>query len=333
MHIKELRMNYKNFLFLITMFYSLGIIGQEKTDPNRQDQELGEVSWFRDYNEAIQQAESSDKDVLILFQEVPGCSTCRNYGQNVLSHPLMVEAIENLFVPLVIHNNKNGKDKEILKKFGEPSWNNPVVRIVDVQGKNVVDRLAADYSSEGLIAAMESALASKNKELPEYVHLLKQEINADKKKDVGEKFYKMYCFWSGEQHLGAADGVISTEPGFIGGAEVVKVAYDKNIVSADKLDGYAKSASCEPIESNKNYRFSKKDNKYNLKYTDYKYLPLTIAQSTKINSALAGKSNPESFLSPVQKKYLEKVKASKDGKKVLFDISFEEAWKVMATEM
>ena len=47
---------------------------------------------------------------MLLFQEVPGCSTCRNYGHNVLSHPLMVEAIESLFVPLAIFNNKEGKE-------------------------------------------------------------------------------------------------------------------------------------------------------------------------------------------------------------------------------
>ena len=72
-----------------------------------------------------------DKALAVAAKEVPGCSTCRNYEHTVLSHPLMVEAIESLFVPLAIFNNKGGKYKKILGQYGEPSWNNPDVRIVD----------------------------------------------------------------------------------------------------------------------------------------------------------------------------------------------------------
>jgi len=71
------------------------------------------VHWYRDYDKALVVAAKEDKDVLLLFQEVPGCSTCRNYGHNVLSHPLMVEAIESLFVPLAIFNNKKKKTKRL----------------------------------------------------------------------------------------------------------------------------------------------------------------------------------------------------------------------------
>ena len=80
--------------------------------------ELGQVNWLRDFDSAIKQAKNQDKPIFILFQEVPGCATCRNYGQNVLSHPLIVEAIESLFVPLAIYNNKRGKDAEVLRYYG-----------------------------------------------------------------------------------------------------------------------------------------------------------------------------------------------------------------------
>ena len=73
-----------------------------------QSEELGQVHWYRSY----------DKALAVAAKEVPGCSTCRNYGHNVLSHPLMVEAIESLFVPLAIFNNKSGKDKNILDQYG-----------------------------------------------------------------------------------------------------------------------------------------------------------------------------------------------------------------------
>ncbi|XAL99693.1 hypothetical protein OT109_19205 [Phycisphaeraceae bacterium D3-23] len=43
-----------------------------------------------------------------------------------MSHPLIVEAAEDLFVPVAIHNNKDGHDGEVRERFDEPAWNYPV---------------------------------------------------------------------------------------------------------------------------------------------------------------------------------------------------------------
>ena len=83
---------------------------------------------------------------LFLFQEAPGFLTCRNYGNAVLSNAVIVETIEKYFIPLAIFNNKQGKDIEVLKQYGEPRWNNPVVRIVNSNGENLIRRIAGDYS-------------------------------------------------------------------------------------------------------------------------------------------------------------------------------------------
>jgi len=115
---------------------------------SQNTQELGQVDWLRSYDTAIAESKASDKPILILFQEVPGCATCRNYGDNVLSHPLLVDVIEHYFVPLAIFNNKGGEDKKILNKYKEPTWNNPVVRIVDERGDNLIDRINGNYSSQ-----------------------------------------------------------------------------------------------------------------------------------------------------------------------------------------
>lgn len=85
------------------------------TAQTHQPEELGKVQWLRDYDKALAIAKQQGKAVFILFQEVPGCATCRNYGHHVLSHPLIVEAIESEFVPLAIFNNKGGDDAAILK--------------------------------------------------------------------------------------------------------------------------------------------------------------------------------------------------------------------------
>ena len=90
--------------------------------------------------------QKQNKPVFMLFQEVPGCLTCRDYGKGVLSNEVIVETIEKYFIPLAIFNNKRGKDSEVLQRYGEPSWNNPVVRIINAKGENLIRRIAEDYS-------------------------------------------------------------------------------------------------------------------------------------------------------------------------------------------
>jgi len=61
-------------LAIITVFSFSPIKAQEITDSTNQDIELGKVSWYRDYDEAVACAEEKNKPILILFQEVPGCA-------------------------------------------------------------------------------------------------------------------------------------------------------------------------------------------------------------------------------------------------------------------
>jgi len=138
-------------LVITLLFFQLALLAQEKTNPLKQPVELGKVSWYRNYDEAVTAGKRDKKDIVILFQEVPGCATCQNYGNNVISHPLMVEALENSFIPLVIFNNKDGRDKKILEKFKEPSWSNPVVRVIDVHGDDIVRGINRDYTAVSLI--------------------------------------------------------------------------------------------------------------------------------------------------------------------------------------
>lgn len=74
----------------------------------REHRELGDVAWLRDLDAGLAVAAEQRKPVLLLFQEVPGCSTCVRFGQDVLTHPLMVELIADRFVPVAIFNNRPG---------------------------------------------------------------------------------------------------------------------------------------------------------------------------------------------------------------------------------
>jgi hypothetical protein len=57
--------------------------------------ELGEVEWIRNFDEATTKAKKLNKPLLVLFQEVPGCSTSSGYGKNVLSRPLLLKPLKH----------------------------------------------------------------------------------------------------------------------------------------------------------------------------------------------------------------------------------------------
>lgn len=313
-----------------TLLLVIAIIGfqnsnaQKRTNPKNQDEELGKVSWYRDYDAAIAASVKENKPVLILFQEVPGCATCRNYGHNVLSNPLMTEAIENEFIPLAIFNNKRGKDLVILKKYNEPTWNNPVVRIVNEKGNNIVKRVASDYSAKGLYKAMVKALNTEKKTIPEYIKILGQELTINyNAPNIKETHYKMYCFWTGEKQLGSQDGVLLTQAGFMNG-EVVKVKYDASKISKETLNTFAKANKMQPVNSKSKFTWAEKDEDYYLQHSQLKYLPLSQVQKTKINSALGNGISPLPYLSPKQKQWLAKLDVN--NSEILYNKDFSTTW-------
>lgn len=314
-----------SFLFLVFLFFNGGFI--EKKDVNGNPIELGKVNWMRNYDEAVNKAKKENKPIFILFQEVPGCATCQNYGQNVLSNNLIVEAIENEFIPLAIYNNVKGHDRKILNQFNEPTWNNPVIRIITPEGNDIVKRHSGNYSSEGLIYYMQLALTAGHFGNPEYLKLLGEEM--DSNKNIEEATYSMYCFWSGEAALGEIDGVIKTTPGFMNGREVVRVTYDSDKLNKRELDKTAFKASCKEEKKLSHFKVDK-DPQYYLKKSAYNYLPLLSIQKTKINSALKKGEDPLVFLSPSQINYLNAISKNKaKTKKNLYNVTFDEGWRYM----
>src|SRR5438876_10389544 len=102
--------------------------------------ELGRVQWVDDLDAGLAKSKDTGKPVFLLFQEIPGCITCQRFGDGPLSHPLLVEAIESLFIPVAVYNNRPGKDAVVLKRFFERAQNNPVVRFVKADGTDILAR-------------------------------------------------------------------------------------------------------------------------------------------------------------------------------------------------
>ena len=296
----------------------------------QQPVELGKVAWLRDYDVALTKSDAQDKPVFIQFQEVPGCSTCTTYGKRVLSNPLIVETIEHYFIPLAIHNNKGGRDKEILKKYNEPTWNNPVARIVDKKGKNITKRLSGNFSELAVVNLLMEGMIESAIPIPGYLELLQEELSAESR-GTQETVFSMFCFWTGEKEIAEIPGVLTTDAGFMNGAEVVKIKYDPNVVSLDKLAKTAHKQNCasavftdvkkeqELIENKTRlatrgtgkYR-DDKENKYFLYKSKYRTIPMTHLQATRVNNRIANKLNPEKLLSPNQLAILNSEKANKN---------------------
>ncbi|MEQ9503787.1 MAG: VPGUxxT family thioredoxin-like (seleno)protein, type 2 [Deltaproteobacteria bacterium] len=300
--------------------------------------ELGDVAWLRDYDQAKKRAKAEGKPILILFDEVPGCQTCVRYGQSVLRHPLIVEAAETEFVPVAIYNNVGGKDRAVLKKYKEPTWNNPVVRIVDAEEKALTPRLAGDYSRAGLVRAMITSLEKLGRPVPQYLTILAAELGAQTK-TTARAVFSMYCFWSGEACLGNVDGVVASRTGFLNGSEVVEITYDPAKLSYDRLVAAAKRGNCASrvlarngdeakvaakhfgtsvSVTGKSVRGSEKDDKYQLRHTLWRFVPMTDLQASRANSMVGRGQDPSRLFSPQQRALFAKAK-KKSGAVVLFE--------------
>lgn len=259
--------------------------------------ELGHVRWLRSMDEAQAKSKSENKPILILFQEIPGCQTCKSYGSDVLTQPLIVEAIETHFIPLAIYNNKDGADAAVLKKYNEPAWNNPVVRAVDLYGKDIAVRLSGNYSAAGLASWMTQVLIKNKGRAPQYLQLLSDELTAQNRRTMTQT-YAMYCFWTGEALFGKLNGVIKTTAGFQDGKEVVTVVYDPSIITLAQLNEVASHNKCQ-IAAGGSFRPDATP-KYYLSNSKYKKIEMLEIQKCRVNAALGEGTNPDVFLSPRQ---------------------------------
>lgn len=231
---------------------------------------------------------------------------------------MVVAAAAAEFVPVAVYNNVPGKDADVLKRFQEPAWNNPVMRFLGGDEKDLIPRKDEVFHGGAVLARMAEALEKAKRPVPAYLKLAVAEF-APKKTETA--VFAMHCYWEGEAKLGALDGVISTRIGELEKAEVVEVTFDPAVVGYKKLVEAAKKLDCthkvfartdahlkaaaevvgdKAVRSDKDID-AKTQQQYHLAFHPrYHYLPLTAAQATKVNAALANKKSPDEFLSPLQ---------------------------------
>ena len=130
---------------------------------------VGAVHWGRDLNQALQQSRETGRPVLVLFQEVPGCSGCQDFGRTVLTDPLIVTAVESEFLPVLVYNNRGGADRQLLERFAEPAWNYQVVRFLNADGRDILPRKDHIWTVRELATRMIWALQATGRPVPKYL--------------------------------------------------------------------------------------------------------------------------------------------------------------------
>lgn len=263
--------------------------------------EVGEIEWPRDFDAAVEASKASGKPVFAFFQEVPGCAGCQNFGQTVLTDPVVKGAIEEAFEPVLIINNRPGKDEEILKRYDEPAWNYQVIRFLDGNGKDLIPRKDEIWTRDALIPRMIEALEKAGRPVPKYLAVERPVAPENR----GEVAFAMFCFWTGERKLGPIDGVVSTEAGWLDGREVTKVTWDRSQLDFATLVQMAEAVDCankvyttNPADANiaaatrlktgeldDTYRAANSsDQKKQLEGTPFARLTMSEAQATKVNA-------------------------------------------------
>jgi hypothetical protein len=299
--------------------------------PADPPEELGTVAWLHSLRASRELAVQTGKPILVLFQQVPGCITCKTYGRQVLGHPLVADAIVDQFIPLRVLNNTRGDaDERMRHTFKEPAWNNPVVRFVDAEGRDLAPRLAQDHTVGGLLEHVVRALDGARKPIPPYLALLAREAVA-RQRGVETVALATACLATGEARLGLIEGVLATRPGRLGGDEIVEVVWDPQALAFDRLLRQADGRECavrvftrtdeqqriaEVLVAGRAVRTDEpvtpEDGKHHLGETPYRHLPMTAAQFARVNALLAEGSDPARLLAPAQRRLLEMIAANPD---------------------
>jgi hypothetical protein len=282
--------------------------------------ELGQVNWNRDFDAALAASADDGRPLFVLFQEVPGCATCVNFGRDVLSNRLLVEAIETEFRPVAVLNNRPGADARVLKRYAEPAWNNPVVRFLDPSGADLIPRKDGVFTPREVASRMQQSLRAADRPVPGYLQIAAEEASA---RVPRRATFAMHCYWQGEACLGDQPGVVSSRAGWLDGRDVVELEFDGRSTSYRELVAAAREGGCanhvfthgeaqtavarelfgdavtrseataSPAKSS--------DQKYYLRRSPLRALDLTPLQAARVNSALERGEDPSRWLSPTQR--------------------------------
>ncbi len=284
----------------------------------QQAPELGRVRWSRSLAEARATASRAVLPVALLFQSVPGSASDRQFAEDALSHPLLVEVLETEFVPAVAVKN-DPADAPLLERYGEEPTGGPVLRFLDAHGSDLVPRRADVVDAHGLARRLVEVIESLGRPVPGYLSLVVDETAPG---PVERAWIEVPDLVQGEVRIASIPGVVSTRAAVLAGRDTVEVAFRPAALTfRDLLEQAARAdaaafvfASDEAqldvarrvlrgrarkVDPDTDARVHEQQ-KPLLKRSHLRYLPLTPMQTMRINADLATNRDPARWLSPRQ---------------------------------
>jgi hypothetical protein len=242
----------------------------------------------------------------------------------------MVELIADRFVPVAIFNNHPGPDSEILRRYGEPSWNNPVVRFLGPDGTELLPKLADRYDALGLHEKISTVLEMLGEDVPGYFRVLGRDLLVEYGLSKSAT-YTTPCFWSGETSLAQHPSVITTDAGWVHGEEAVRVHFDPRVASREDLDAYARAEGFNATQS-RSFKLDGEPQFY-LRKNLARYLPLTPAQRTQINLAVPYGGSLDNVLSPQQSAWLADARLQQSSGDETYRLDIRQSWPQLAARV
>ena len=216
---------------------------------------------------------------------------------------------------MLVYNNREGHDAELLARFAEPSWNNPVMRFLNASGEDILPRKDRLWTRHAVAQRLVQVLNEAGRPAPRWLELAQEELAPGPRQTLT---FAMHCYWVGEVKLGALDGVLATRAGWYDGEEVVEVEYDPQRVTAKKLVAKAKQLECAstvwahddgqakalglPKIDGRARDTQPSEQWYRLRRTPLRLLPMTPLQATRVNAAIGAgtRDDADGVLSPRQ---------------------------------
>jgi len=124
--------------------------------------ELGDIEWLpaSQFRLSKIQSQKTGRPILVLFAEVPGEMETKDFGQEVLQDPKVVQYVQDRFIPVHINTGSEsmvGADASIAKQMKERSNFKPVLRVLTSEGDDVINRIADITTPEEVLGKLQEA--------------------------------------------------------------------------------------------------------------------------------------------------------------------------------
>ncbi len=310
----------------LVAFFVLGVVlsGLDRSDVRTStpisSSEFG-VSWLQDLEQAKQVSEKTGKPMFVHFV---ANETDKHLGEQLRTSPLLVECIEQCFVPVSLEIS----DSALAKKLDLQNAKSPIVRFLKTDESIIGEKNAELATNAALLDRLTDVLTVVGVAVPKFVAFAKPPSSGST--ETAE--FAMHCYWEGEAKLGSVAGVYSTRSGWRDGLEVVQLSYSPQVVDYQTLLKMAQSFDCASkvfAHTDKQFEVAQKlvghkaakaigpmrdakssDQKYYLAHTNWKHLPLTELQATKLNAAAKFKKSAAGILSPRQSEIAKRITAA-----------------------